>query len=69
MTGELKGGMPMDNELEETLRFVRLFSVKLSNKTPSDGFAKDYIIAVRCMIDAAVETIEQIAKEEAENDM
>ena len=54
----------MDNELEEMLAAARLFSIKLGNKTPSEGFAQDYIIAVRCMIDAAVETIEQIAKEE-----
>ena len=54
----------MDKELEEMLRFARLFSTKLRIKKPTDR-GKDYIIALQCMIDAAVETIEDL---EAEDD-
>ena len=53
----------MDNELEHTLEFARTFSRKLKTRVPNDPGARSYVLAAMAILDATVETVEELVRE------
>ena len=62
---------PDDNELEEMLIIASTFSAKLkerSQKLPGDSIAKQIVMAVGCIVDAAIDSIVELAPAPGEDD-